>query len=112
MFNVIGGLWPLVSLRSFEKIFGPKTDEWLVHTVGGLMIATGWAQLGTSQCREGHRLARRLGLGSALTLLTVDLIYVPAGRLRWTYLLDAAVEAGWVLAWIRSSQRAYAGQSP
>jgi len=31
------GLWPLVSLRSFEKVTGPKADDWLVKTVGALI---------------------------------------------------------------------------
>jgi hypothetical protein len=25
-FNVVGGAWPLLSLRTFEAIFGPKAD--------------------------------------------------------------------------------------
>jgi hypothetical protein len=33
MFYVITGLWPLVSLGSFERVTGPKTDDWLVHIV-------------------------------------------------------------------------------
>src|SRR4051794_39884270 len=28
-FNVVGGVWPLVSLRTFERVFGPKEDKWL-----------------------------------------------------------------------------------
>jgi hypothetical protein len=47
---------------------------------------------------EGLVQARRIGLGTALTLFTIDLAYVPAGRIRPTYLLDAAVEAGWITA--------------
>lgn len=32
-FNVVGGAWPLVSMRSFEWVFGPKQDRWLEQTV-------------------------------------------------------------------------------
>jgi hypothetical protein len=29
LFNVAGGLWPLVHLPSFEAVSGPGTDRWL-----------------------------------------------------------------------------------
>lgn len=44
-FNVVGGLWPLVHLRSFEWVFGPKTDVWLQQTTGGLLVSVGLDQL-------------------------------------------------------------------
>ena len=103
IFNILNGLWPLVHLRSFEKVFGPKTDEWLVYTVSGLMMVAGWTQASARHTGDGQRLARRLGLGTALTLLTIDLIYVPAGRLKWTYLFDAAIEVGWIVTWVRAA---------
>lgn len=93
--NIAGGLWSLLHRRSFEKVFGPKSDEWLMYTVGGLLVTSGWAQLAAA----GTPPARRLGVGIAATLLTVDLVYVAAGRLRPTYLFDAAMEATWIAAW-------------
>ncbi|MER7112516.1 hypothetical protein ABT360_33525, partial [Streptomyces sp. NPDC000229] len=32
LFNIVGGAWPLVSLRTFERIYGPKADDWLQKT--------------------------------------------------------------------------------
>jgi len=101
-FNVANGLWPLVHLGSFERVFGPKTDEWLVYTVGGLMLSAGCVQLSAGDSTEGNRLARRIGLGAAITLLAIDMIYVPAGRIRPTYLIDAAVEATLIAAWAQT----------
>src|SRR4051794_22484700 len=43
--NVVGGLWPLLGLRSFEAVFGPKADRWLVFTVAGMLITTGANQV-------------------------------------------------------------------
>jgi hypothetical protein len=86
-------------MGSFEAVFGPKEDTWLVRTVAGLLVAGGWTQLRAISTDDGLARARDLGLGTALTLLAVDLVYVPRGRLRWTYLLDAAVEAAWIVAW-------------
>lgn len=100
-FNVVGGLWPLVHLRSFEWVFGPKTDDWLQMTTGGLLVSAGLAQLAAAD-PQSRAHARRIGLGTALTLLAVDLVYVPRGRIRPTYLLDAAMQTGWIAAWLRT----------
>lgn len=97
--NILGGAWPLVHLSSFEAVTGPKTDRWLVHTVGGLLVATGWAQVRATATDAGLAGARRQGLGTAVTLLAIDVIYLARGQLRWTYLLDAATEAAWIVAW-------------
>ncbi|KDN77343.1 hypothetical protein ABZ568_18190 [Streptomyces olindensis] len=102
-FNVVGGLWPLLHLRSFEWVFGPKTDVWLQMTTGGLLTSAGLAQLTAATDPRGPAHARRIGLGTAVTLLAVDLVYVPKGRIRPTYLLDAAMQTGWITAWLRAS---------
>jgi hypothetical protein len=106
LFNLFSGLWPLVNLRSFEKVFGRKTDDWLVYTVGGLLVSVGWTQLSSGDSPEGRRLARRVGAGAAMTLLAVDLVYVPRGRIPSTYLIDAAVEIGWIAAWAQTHRAA------
>jgi hypothetical protein len=109
VFNIISGLWPLVHMRSFEKIFGPKADKWLVQTVAGLLLVIGWTQFSDADA-DGRR-ARRLGVGTSATLLTIDLVYVSDGTLRWTYLLDAVAEAGWLVAWTTADD-AQRGVSP
>ncbi|MDQ0701109.1 hypothetical protein [Streptomyces sp. W4I9-2] len=103
VFNLVGGLWSLVHLRSFEGVFGPKTDEWLQMTTGGLLAGAGVTQLAAAADPEGPRHARRVGLVTAVTLLAIDLVYVPKRRLRPTYLLDAAMEAAWIAAWLRGT---------
>jgi hypothetical protein len=99
--NLIGGLWPLLHISSFEMVFGPKTDRWLVKTVAGLLMVNGLTQLTTSSTADGVRQARRLGVGTAAVLAAIDLVYVPAGRISKMYLVDAALEVGWILAWCR-----------
>jgi hypothetical protein len=101
-YNVLSGLWPIVHLRSFERVFGPKADEWLVHTVAGLLVAIGWSQLSGTGSAEGQDMARRIGIGTSAALLAIDLIYVPKGRISKMYLLDAVVEAAWITAWLRA----------
>ncbi len=98
-FNILGGLWPLLHMRSFEAVTGPKVDRWLVRTVAGLMVANGSVQVGASGSGEGVVQAGRIGVGTAAVLAAIDLTYAPRGRISRVYLADAAMEVGWVLAW-------------
>lgn len=114
LFNVAGGLWPLVHLPSFEAVSGPKTDRWLVRTVAALMVVDGLTQLAAAPTDDALPTARRLGVGTALTLAVVDVRYASTGRISRVYLLDAAVELGWVAAWIATlpPPQGAAGRAP
>jgi hypothetical protein len=101
LFNVAGGAWPIVWLRSFEWIFGRKRDVYLQKTSGAFFLASGIALLLTEPTEEGVAAARRIGIGAATVYLTIDLIYVPKRDIPATYLLDALMEAGWLCAWAR-----------
>jgi hypothetical protein len=48
VFYLVSGLWPLVHLQSFLTVTGPKTDLWLVKTLGVLISVIG-AVLGMSR---------------------------------------------------------------
>ncbi|MEY9213685.1 hypothetical protein NI17_023470 [Thermobifida halotolerans] len=103
VFNIVSGLWPLLSTRSFEAVFGRKQDRWLQYSVAGLLLAVGCAQTRTGRDPASLRTARTVGVGTALTLLSIDLRYAPQGRIPRTYLLDALLEAGWLTAWLRAA---------
>ncbi|CAL9581841.1 hypothetical protein [Streptomyces sp. enrichment culture] len=106
LFNVVGGAWPLVSLRTFGRVYGPVADGWLQKTSGALLLSAGCTMLRaasrTASGEDGVRHARRTGIGTALTFLAIDLVYVPKKRIRATYLVDAAMEAAWLAAWWRA----------
>lgn len=101
-FNVVGGLWPLLAMPSFEAVTGPKADRWLARTVAALMVANGVAQWRATAAAAELPSARRIGLATAGTLAAVDLVYAPRHRISRMYLVDAALEGAWVLAWLRS----------
>lgn len=105
IFNIVGGAWPIVSLRTFEWVYGDKQEEWLQKASGGLFLASGVALLMAEDSPDGIRTARRIGVGVALTYLLIDLVYVPKRRIPKTYLQDALCEAGWLTAWWRASER-------
>ena len=88
------GVWPILHMRSFEWLTGPKTDRWLVKTVGGLLSVTGGA-LGLAAVSDRVTPELELvGAGSALTLAAIDVVYVARGRISPIYLLDAAANFG------------------
>lgn len=98
----VTGVWPLLSLRSFMAVTGPKVDTWLVRTVGVLVALIGGALASAGARRAVTPELSGLAAGSALGLATIDTVYATKGRISRIYLLDALVEialvAGWVLA--------------
>jgi hypothetical protein len=99
-FFVVAGLWPIVHLRSFEAVTGPKLEGWLVKTVGALIAVAGAALAVAGRRPAGGLETAVLGAGSAAALAAIDVWY--AGRRRRIhpiYLADAAVELGLVSAW-------------
>jgi hypothetical protein len=95
------GAWPIASMSTFERVTGPKHDDWLVRTVGGLCVAIGTGLVvGSGRATN----VRPLGVATAATFLVTDVVGVRSGRLRPVYLLDAVAEgaiiAGWAAATI------------
>jgi hypothetical protein len=99
VFTIGSGAWPLLHMRSFEAVFGPKVDRWLVRTVAGLLVTNGLAIASAGRDPAALRVAARVAVGTAATLAGIDLVYVPRGRISKTYLVDAAAELGWIALW-------------
>jgi hypothetical protein len=98
-YYLLTGLWALVHIRSFMWVTGPKTDIWLVKTVGVLVLVIGTALL-VARIREHYSLEIIiLAIGAALGLTLIDIYYVLDGRISPIYLLDAVVELMLVGMW-------------
>lgn len=96
------GAWPLFHLKSFAAVTGPKEDEWLVKTIAWIFILSG-AQLWRSADEADARL---LGLGWPAIIGGADIYYtLIRKRIRNVYLLDAVLQAGFILAWLMPSRR-------
>lgn len=105
IYFLVTGVWPLISLRTFYMVTGPKTDHWLVETVGVLVAVIG-AVLLVAAWRKRHVVELALlAVGSAAGLTAIDVIYVVQRVILPVYLLDAAAEAIlivlWVVVWVR-----------
>lgn len=95
------GIWPLVSLKTFEKVSGPKTDHWLVQTVGVLILAIGLGLLVAAASNQITIELTLIAVGSAAGLTTIDLTYVSKKVIWPIYLLDAFVELILLIGWLR-----------
>ncbi|MGC8494357.1 MAG: hypothetical protein ACP5SH_21760 [Syntrophobacteraceae bacterium] len=75
LFLFTTGIWPLINMHSFLRLTGPKTDLWLVITIGLLLAVTG-AVLSISVIRNntGAEVAL-LGMGAAASLAVVDIYF-------------------------------------
>jgi len=90
-YYVVTGAWPVVHMRSFEAVTGPKTDHWLVHMVGLLTVAIGvtlWPRAGRVASP-----VRTLAVWAAASYLVIDAVYAATGVISPVYLLDAVAEA-------------------
>lgn len=92
VYYLLTGLWPLVSMRTFELITGPKVDRWLVRMVGLLAAAIGLTLFRAARARRITPDIGLLAAGSALSFWIIDVVYVARGRISPVYLLDAAAE--------------------
>jgi hypothetical protein len=101
IFYVATGVWPFVSIRSFEAVTGPKVDRWLVKTVGALVAVIGCALALASRRRQLAPEIVLVAAGSAAALATIDTVYVAKRRISPVYLLDAVAEIGLVAGWAR-----------
>src|SRR5215212_9191171 len=94
------GVWPLVHLESFLAVTGPKTDLWLVQTVGALIAVVGAALLLAAASGRVTWEVLALGAGTAAALGAVDVVFVARDVIPPVYLADAAVEAVLILWWV------------
>jgi hypothetical protein len=93
------GVWPLLHMRSFEAVTGPKADRWLVRTVGALVGVIGGALVSSGRSGRLSPEIRGIAAGSAAALAAVDVIYVAQRRIPPVYLLDAVAEVGLMAGW-------------
>lgn len=98
-YYLVTGLWPILHMRSFERVTGPKVDDWLVKTVGALIGVVGGTLLVSGLGDGPSDELKMVAAGSAAVLGVVDVTYVARGRIPRIYLLDAAAELALIAGW-------------
>src|SRR3954454_25034649 len=92
-YYTLTGVWPLLHMRSFQRVTGPKASPWLVKTFGSAIGVVG-ATLASAE--RGDRLNRDHALasiGRPLALGLLDLRYAVRKPISKVYLADAAAQA-------------------
>ena len=104
-YYVVTGVAPFVSRRAFEAVTGPKTEWWLVQTVGAVVTAVGAALLSGARSGRITPELRGLAAGCAAGLAAIDTVYVARRRIAPTYLLDAAAQVAALTALAARARR-------
>jgi hypothetical protein len=94
----VTGVWPLLSMRTFLMVTGPKTDLWLVKTVGAILAVIGAVLIIAQVNAEISASIVVLAMGSAFALAIVEIIYVARQVIPMIYLADALAEL-LLIAW-------------
>jgi hypothetical protein len=114
-YYLLTGIWPLVSIETFQMVTGRKTDHlvtgresdhWLVMTVAVLVTVIGITLLVAAWTRRRSVEVVVLAVGSAIGLAGIDVVYVSRNVISPIYLADAVAEVVlsgmWLIVWVRS----------
>jgi hypothetical protein len=103
LYDLLGGLWPLVDMDSFEAVTGAKLDGWLVRTVAGMMVVIGAVLIRDASRGMIPGSMKIVAAGISLVLGLVALFGAMSDRIHQLYLIDGLVHLGFVAGWIISS---------
>ncbi len=110
IYFLLTGIWPLISISTFQAVTGLKVDLWLVKMVGLLAAVVGLSLLLATVYKRLLLETFILAIGSAASFAIIDLVYAFSGRISPIYLLDAAVQVILIIlvsiGWLRSSNSA------
>lgn len=96
LYYLVTGVWPILSMASFEAVSGPKVDDWLVRMVALLVVVIGATLLIAVRRRAWTTETKVLAIGGALAFTAIDLRYALSGRISPIYLADAGLELAFV----------------
>jgi len=96
------GMWPLIHMKSFETMTGPKADKWLVRAVGALVGVTGGVLLRAAARNRVTPEVSALGVAASASLGAVDTLYAIRGHSSRLYLADSAVHGAFVAGWAQA----------
>ncbi|GFO68855.1 hypothetical protein GMLC_24340 [Geomonas limicola] len=100
LYFLVTGIWPILEIDSFLMVTGPKTDLWLVKTVGIALAAVGASLALAGWQGDLNPATVTLGVASAAGLGALETWYVARRVIAPVYLVDALVELVFVLWWL------------
>jgi hypothetical protein len=85
-------------MQSFEKVSGPKKNDWLVKTVSLLLIADAICFASALLMNLVSFPVFLLAVSSATALFMIDVIYVVKKIISSVYLFDAVIELAFIVS--------------
>ena len=98
-YYAITALWPLIHIKSFLQVTGPKHDIWLVKTVSLLLFADAILFLAAAAAKQISLPVIYFSCLTAILLSCVDIYYAASGVIRKIYLADALAEIVIIAMW-------------
>ncbi|MGV9013135.1 MAG: hypothetical protein ACOH13_11120 [Flavobacteriales bacterium] len=99
LYLLIGGAWPLLSLRTFEEVTGPKSDHFLVRTVALILVLVA-SILFTQRKPPVERSAVFTAMGISCILGSVALFSAAGGWVWKVYFIDGGMHLLFASAWV------------
>jgi hypothetical protein len=100
IYFILSGIWPVIDINSFMAVTCPKTDLWLVKTLGVIFFCEGVCFVLGGMRKEGGLPIVVLSFINAIAIIFIDCYYVFKGTICPVYLADAAVECIIVICWM------------
>jgi hypothetical protein len=100
VYTLITAIWPLIDIKSFMVVTGPKTDIWLVKTVAVVLLPIAAFYL-INIYRPGEILHLVLiGVINSIGLAIIDFYYSGKNIISRIYAVDGALQVIFALCWI------------
>src|SRR4051812_15268030 len=100
VYILVTAVWPLVDIRSFMMVTGPKKDVWLVKTVAVILLCISIGFIAAWYSSQISIPLIILAASLSAGLAAVDIYYVFSGVISAIYLGDALIETGLLICWI------------
>jgi hypothetical protein len=100
IYYILTGLWPIIHIKSFMSITGPKMEQWLVKTVGWLILVIAITLFSAFYMLQFTLSVMVLGMASTIIFIGIDVYYYQKGIISKIYLMDAGIESLLLLGWL------------
>lgn len=104
-YSMVGGAWPLVAPRHYERITGHKSDKWLMSAISLHFEVTAAVMARAALTERVTPEVATLVVGSSLSMAGLSLVNVARGRIPSVYLMDAVGHLVLCAGWIAGARR-------
>jgi hypothetical protein len=100
LYSLVTAVWPIVHIRSFIAVTGPKTDIWLVETVAVLILAIAVLLLVHLRYLLPILPVALMAITMSVGLLVIDFYYPSVYRISKIYMVDGILQMIFLVTWL------------